>query len=41
MFIAQVYTVQILCLSGIMDEVHSAQEVTGKWNQEIVRSKSR
>lgn len=30
MFISQVYTVQILCLSGIMDEMHLAQEVIRK-----------
>ncbi len=34
MFTSQVYTVQILCLSGIMDETHLAQEVIRKWNQE-------
>ena len=41
MFTFHVYTVQILCLSSIMDEVHSEQEVTRKCNQENVRSKSR
>jgi hypothetical protein len=41
MFTAQVYTVQILCLSGIMDETHLAQEVTRKCNLENVRGKSR
>lgn len=41
MFTAQVYTVQILCLSGIMDEVHSAQEVTRKCNQENVQNEGK
>jgi len=31
MFTSQVYTVQILCLSGIMDEMHLAQEEIKKW----------
>lgn len=41
MFISQVYTVQILCLSGIMDEMHLAQEVIIKWNQENARSEGK
>lgn len=38
MFTAQVYTVQILCLSGMMDETHLAQEIIRNWNQENARS---
>lgn len=34
MFTAQVYKVQILCLSGIMEETYVAQEVIKKYNQE-------
>lgn len=41
MFTSQVYTVQILCLSGIMDEMHLAQEVIRKWNQENARSEGK
>lgn len=41
MFTAQVYTVQILCLSGMMDETHLAQEVIRKWNQENARSEGK
>ena len=41
MFTAQVYTVQILCLSGIMDETHLAQEIIRKWNQENARSEGK
>jgi len=40
MFTAQVYTVQILCLSGIMDEKHLAQETIRKWNQENAQSEA-
>lgn len=31
MFTSQVYTFQILCISGIMDEMHLAQEEIKKW----------
>ena len=41
MFTSQVYTVQILCLSGMMDETHLAQEVIRKWNQENARSEGK
>jgi hypothetical protein len=41
MFTAQVYTVQILCLSGMMDETHLAQEIIRKWNQENARSEGK
>lgn len=41
MFTSQVYTVQLLCLSGIMDETHLAQEVIRKWNQENARSEGK
>jgi co-chaperonin GroES (HSP10) len=41
MFTAQVYTVQILCLSGIMDEMHLAQEIIRKWNQENAQSEGK
>lgn len=41
MFTSQVYTVQILCLSGMMDEMHLAQEVIRKWNQENARSEGK
>lgn len=41
MFTAQVYTVQILCLSGMMDETHLAQEIIRKWNQENSRSEGK
>ena len=34
MFTAQVYKIQIVCLSGIMEETYTAQEVIRKWNQE-------
>lgn len=34
MFIAQVYKTAVLSLSGIMEEVYTAQEVIRKWNQE-------
>ena len=34
MFTAQVYKVQIVCLSGIMEEVYTAQEMIHKYNQE-------
>ncbi len=33
MFTAQVYKVQIVCLSGIMEEVYTAQELIRKCNQ--------
>lgn len=41
MFTSQVYTVQILCLSGMMDETHLAQEIIRKWNQENARSEGK
>lgn len=41
MFTAQVYTVQILCLSGMMDETHLAQEIIRKWNRENARSEGK
>lgn len=41
MFTSQVYTVQILCLSGIMDEMHLAQEIIRNWNQENARSEGK
>ena len=41
MFTAQVYTVQIFCLSGIMDEMHLAQEVIRKWNQENAQNEGK
>lgn len=34
MFTAQVYKVAVLSLSGIMEEVYTAQEVIRNWNQE-------
>ena len=34
MFTAQVYKIAVLSLSGIMEEVFTAQEVIRKWNQE-------
>lgn len=34
MFTAQVYKVQIVCLSGIMEEMYVAQEVIKKYDQE-------
>lgn len=33
MFTTQVYKVQIVCLSGIMEEIFVAQEVIKTWNQ--------
>ena len=41
MFTSQVYTVQILCLSGMMDETHLAQEVIRKWNQENAQNEGK
>ena len=41
MFTSQVYTVQILCLSGMMDETHLAQETIRKWNQENAQSEGK
>lgn len=41
MFTSQVYSVQILCLSGMMDETHLAQEIIRKWNQENARSEGK
>lgn len=41
MFTSQVYTVQILCLSGMMDETHLAQEIIRKWNLENARSEGK
>lgn len=35
MFTSQVYTVQILCLSGIMDEMHLAQEEIKSGNRTL------
>ncbi len=34
MFKADVYKIAVLSLSGIMEEVYTAQEVISKWNQE-------
>lgn len=36
MFTAQVYKIAVLSLSGIMEEVYTAQEVIRNWNQENV-----
>lgn len=41
MFTAQVYTVKIVCLSGLMDEMYVAYEVIRNWNYDNASQKGK